>query len=292
MGDAVEITFKGERRDIFYNPSDLALNIGDYAIVQAERGEDIGKVLLVGDLAHRKMRSRGARQVLRKATDEDLAKLRDNEKLEEDAYRVCQERIAARELKMRLVDVECQFDRNKITFYFTADKRVDFRELVKDLAASFKTRIELRQIGVRDEARRTGGYGVCGKKFCCATFLREFEPVTLRMAKEQQLALSPTKISGACGRLMCCLMYEVDFYRNELRKFPKVGTKLDLPEGEATVTRLDFFDRSVLVQDAEGVEKKIPLDDVPAFRPERPQFRRKKNQRRPPQNSGRPRGTH
>jgi cell fate regulator YaaT (PSP1 superfamily) len=292
LGDAVEITFKGERRDIFYNPSDLALNIGDYAIVQAERGEDIGKVLLVGDLAHRKMRSRGARQVLRKATDEDLAKLRDNEKLEEDAYRVCQERIAARELKMRLVDVECQFDRNKITFYFTADKRVDFRELVKDLAASFKTRIELRQIGVRDEARRTGGYGVCGKKFCCATFLREFEPVTLRMAKEQQLALSPTKISGACGRLMCCLMYEVDFYRNELRKFPKVGTKLDLPEGEATVTRLDFFDRSVLVQDAEGVEKKIPLDDVPAFRPERPQFRRKKNQRRPPQNSGRPRGTH
>ena len=290
MGDAVEIMFKGERRDVFHNPSDLSLNIGEYAIVQAERGEDIGKVLLVGELAHRKMRPRGAKQVLRKATEEDLQRLRDNDKLEEDAYRVCQERIAARELKMRLVDVECQFDRNKITFYFTADKRVDFRELVKDLAAAFKTRIELRQIGVRDEARRTGGYGVCGKKFCCATFLREFEPVTLRMAKEQQLALSPTKISGACGRLMCCLMYEVDFYRSELRKFPKVGTRLDLPEGEATVTRLDFFDRSVLVQDAEGIEKKIPLDEVPAFRSERPAFRRKKSPRRQPQDSGRPRG--
>ncbi len=290
MGDAVEIMFKGERRDVFYNPSDLPLNIGDYAIVQAERGEDIGKVLLVGELAHRKMRPRGARQVLRKATEEDLARLRDNDKLEEEAYRVCQDRIAARELKMRLVDVECQFDRNKITFYFTADKRVDFRELVKDLAAAFKTRIELRQIGVRDEARRTGGYGVCGKKFCCATFLREFEPVTLRMAKEQQLALSPTKISGACGRLMCCLMYEVDFYRNELRKFPKVGTRLDLPEGEATVTRLDFFDRSVLVQDAEGIEKKISLDEVPAFKSDRPTFRRKKCPRRQPPDSGRPRG--
>jgi cell fate regulator YaaT (PSP1 superfamily) len=282
--------FKGERRDVFYNPSDLQFNIGEYAIVQAERGEDIGKVLLVGELAHRKMRPRGARQVLRKATEEDLARLRDNNKLEEDAYRVCQDRIAARELKMRLVDVESQFDRNKITFYFTADKRVDFRELVKDLAAAFKTRIELRQIGVRDEARRTGGYGVCGKKFCCATFLREFEPVTLRMAKEQQLALSPTKISGACGRLMCCLMYEVDFYRSELRQFPKVGTRLDLPEGEAVVTRLDFFDRSVLVQDADGIEKKISLDEVPAFRSERPAFRRKKNPRQQPQDPGRPRG--
>ncbi len=284
MGETIEIVFKGERRDVFNNVSDIPLRLGDYVVVQAERGEDMGRVLLRGELAQKKTRPRGMKQVLRQATEEDIAKLRDNERLEQDAYRVCEERIAARELKMRLVDVECQFDRNKITFYFTADKRVDFRELVKDLAASFKTRIELRQIGVRDEARRTGGYGICGKKFCCATWLREFEPVTLRMAKEQQLALSPTKISGACGRLMCCLMYEVDFYRNELRKYPKVGSKIDLPEGEVTVTRLDFFDRSVLVQDAEGIEKKIPLEQVPLSRPERPPFRRRKNFRKQRQN--------
>jgi len=280
LGDTVEIMFKGERRDVFHVPSELRLDLGDFVVVQAERGEDMGRVLLKGDLAQRKTRPRGMKQVVRKATEEDMTRLKDNDKLEEEAFRVCEKRIAARELKMRLVDVECQFDRNKITFYFTADKRVDFRELVKDLAASFKTRIELRQIGVRDEARRIGGYGVCGNKFCCATWLREFEPVTLRMAKEQQLALSPTKISGACGRLMCCLMYEVDFYRSELRKYPKVGSKVELPDGEVTVTRLDFFERSVLVQDAQGIEKRIPLEQIPCVRPEQPPFRRKKNFKR------------
>ena len=277
--EIVEVLFKGERKDVFVNPSPVPLSIGDYVIVQVERGEDIGKILQRGDLAQGKGRSRHLRQIIRKATDEDLAKLKDNEKLEEDAFRICLERIAARELKMRLVDVECQFDRNRITFYFTAEKRVDFRELVKDLAATFKTRIELRQIGVRDEARRMGGYGVCGKKYCCSTFLREFEPVTLRMAKEQQLSLSPTKISGACGRLMCCLMYEVDFYRNEVKKFPKVGTKLQVGETELTVTRLDFFGRAVFAQDADGVEKRLPLDEVPAQRLERPPMRRRRPRR-------------
>jgi cell fate regulator YaaT (PSP1 superfamily) len=278
--EIVEILFKGERKDVFLNPSLIPLVIGEQVVVQVERGEDMGKVLQMGELAQGKGRSRYLRQIIRKATDEDIAKLRDNEKLEEDAFRICQERIAARELRMRLVDVECQFDRNRITFYFTADKRVDFRELVKDLAATFKTRIELRQIGVRDEARRMGGYGVCGKKYCCSTFLREFEPVTLRMAKEQQLSLSPTKISGACGRLMCCLMYEVDFYRNEVRKFPKVGTKLQVEDAELTVTRLDFFGEAVFAQDSTGVEKRIPLDQVPIQRQERPPMRRRKGPRR------------
>ena len=278
--EIVEILFKGERKDVFLNPSLIPLVIGEQVVVQVERGEDMGKVLQMGELAQGKGRSRYLRQIIRKATDEDIAKLRDNEKLEQDAFRICQERIAARELRMRLVDVECQFDRNRITFYFTAEKRVDFRELVKDLAATFKTRIELRQIGVRDEARRMGGYGVCGKKYCCSTFLREFEPVTLRMAKEQQLSLSPTKISGACGRLMCCLMYEVDFYRNEVRKFPKVGTKLQVGDAELTVTRLDFFGSAVFAQDSTGVEKRIPLDQVPVQRQERPPMRRRKGPRR------------
>jgi len=278
--EIVEILFKGERKDVFLNPSLIPLAIGEQVVVQVERGEDMGKVLQMGELAQGKGRSRYLRQIIRKATDEDIAKLRDNEKLEQDAFRICQERIAARELRMRLVDIECQFDRNRITFYFTAEKRVDFRELVKDLAATFKTRIELRQIGVRDEARRMGGYGVCGKKYCCSTFLREFEPVTLRMAKEQQLSLSPTKISGACGRLMCCLMYEVDFYRNEVRKFPKVGTKLQVGDAELTVTRLDFFGSAVFAQDSTGVEKRIPLDQVPVQRQERPPMRRRKGPRR------------
>ena len=278
--EIVEILFKGERKDVFLNPSLIPLVIGEQVVVQVERGEDMGKVLQMGELAQGKGRSRYLRQIIRKATDEDIAKLRDNEKLEQDAFRICQERIAARELRMRLVDIECQFDRNRITFYFTAEKRVDFRELVKDLAATFKTRIELRQIGVRDEARRMGGYGVCGKKYCCSTFLREFEPVTLRMAKEQQLSLSPTKISGACGRLMCCLMYEVDFYRNEVRKFPKVGTKLQVGDAELTVTRLDFFGSAVFAQDSTGVEKRIPLDQVPVQRQERPPMRRRKGPRR------------
>ena len=278
--EIVEILFKGERKDVFLNVSSIPLTIGEHVIVQVERGEDMGKVLQKGGLAEGKGRSRHLRQIVRKATQEDMTKLQDNDKLEEDAFRICQERIAARELRMRLVAVECQFDRNRITFYFTAEKRVDFRELVKDLAATFKTRIELRQIGVRDEARRMGGYGVCGKKYCCSTFLREFEPVTLRMAKEQQLSLSPTKISGACGRLMCCLMYEVDFYRNEVKKFPKVGTKLQLGETELTVTRLDFFEGAVFAQDAAGVEKRLPLEQVPAQRQERPPMRRRKGPRR------------
>jgi cell fate regulator YaaT (PSP1 superfamily) len=278
--EVVEILFRGERKDVFVNPSSTPVGIGEHVIAQVERGEDMGRVLQKGGLAEGKGRSRHLRQVIRKATEEDMAKLRDNEKLEEDAFRICQERIAARELRMRLVDVECQFDRNRITFYFTAEKRVDFRELVKDLAATFKTRIELRQIGVRDEARRMGGYGVCGKKYCCSTFLKEFEPVTLRMAKEQQLSLSPTKISGACGRLMCCLMYEVDFYRNEVKKFPKVGTKLQIGDTELTVMRLDFFGGAVFAQDAAGVEKRISLDQVPAQRQERPPMRRRKGPRR------------
>ena len=285
--EIVEILFKGERKDVFVNLSTIPLNIGEHVIVQVERGEDMGRVLQKGALAEGKGRCRHLKQVVRKATEEDMARLHDNEKLEEDAFRICQERISARELKMRLVAVECQFDRNRITFYFTAEKRVDFRELVKDLAATFKTRIELRQIGVRDEARRMGGYGVCGNKYCCSTFLREFEPVTLRMAKEQQLSLSPTKISGACGRLMCCLMYEVDFYREEVKKFPKAGTKLQMGETELTVTRLDFFGKAVFAQDAAGVEKRIPLDQVPLQRQERPPVRRRKGPRRNGEGSGR-----
>jgi len=278
--EMIEVLFKGERKDVYRNPYRIPFRIGEHAVVQAERGEDLGRVIQKGELAKTKGRRRRLKQVVRKATEEDMAKLEDNERLQKEAFRVCEERIEVRELNMNLVDVECQFDRNRITFYFTAEKRVDFRELVKDLAASFKTRIELRQIGVRDEARRMGGYGICGKKYCCGTFLREFEPVTLRMAKEQQLSLSPTKISGACGRLMCCLMYEVDFYKQESKQYPKTGTKIRLPDGEMTVSRLDFFGRAVFVQDAAGIERRIPLEEIPPQRQERLPVRRRRGSRR------------
>jgi hypothetical protein len=185
-----------------------------------------------------------------------------NQEKEVEAFKVCRERIEERELKMKLVDVECRFDGNRITFYFTAEKRVDFRELVKDLASVYRTRIELRQIGVRDEAKRIGGFGSCGRKFCCTTFLREFEPVTLKMAKEQHLSLSPSKISGACGRLMCCLMYEVDAYRKALHSYPKVGSRLKLGDREVQVNRVDIFREGVFVTDSEGGEDFIPLDGL------------------------------
>jgi cell fate regulator YaaT (PSP1 superfamily) len=266
MSEIVEVLFKGEVRELFVNPGPVILRPGHYVVVQAEKGEDMGVVILKGEWVSKKAGKPPLRQVIRKATPEDLERREANEEKEADAFKVCRERIEERELKMKLVDVECRFDGNRITFYFTAEKRVDFRELVKDLASVYRTRIELRQIGVRDEAKRIGGFGSCGRKFCCTTFLREFEPVTLKMAKEQHLSLSPSKISGACGRLMCCLMYEVDAYRKALHSYPKVGSKLKLGDREVQVNRVDIFREGVFVTDPEAGEEFIPLDRIPSWK--------------------------
>ena len=181
------------------------------------------------------------KEVIRVATPEDLARAEENRKKEKVAFRICEEKIAAHKLDMKLVEVEYTFDENKILFYFTSDGRVDFRELVKELASVFRTRIELRQIGVRDEAKMLGGLGVCGNPFCCSTFLDEFQPVSIKMAKEQYLSLNPVKISGTCGRLMCCLKYEHEVYEGLLKTTPKVGALVETPAGNGTVTEVSLI---------------------------------------------------
>ncbi len=257
----VQVEFKGERRGYFLNTRNLPIEEGDYVVVQVERGRDAGRVVRCGDVLDRIPEILSVKQeVLRKTTEEDLRKYQENEKKEEEARRVCEEKIAAHGLKMKLVEVEYQLDGTKITFFFTADERVDFRELVKDLAGIYKTRIELRQIGVRDEAKRLGGYGSCGRKYCCTTFLQEFEPVTLRMARDQRLSLSPTKISGACGRLMCCLAYEREYYMEVAKQLPKVGRKLMTPYGELTVTKIDIFAQAVIAENDKGEEMRLTLE--------------------------------
>jgi cell fate regulator YaaT (PSP1 superfamily) len=259
----VQVEFKGERRGYFTNVKRFPIDEGDYVVVQVERGRDMGRVVRSGEVLDRIPGMRAVKQeVLRRASEEDLRKYEENKQKEEEARRVCEEKIASHGLKMKLVDVEYQLDATKITFFFTADERVDFRELVKDLAGIYRTRIELRQIGVRDEAKRLGGYGSCGRKYCCTTFLQEFEPVTLRMARDQRLSLSPTKISGACGRLMCCLAYEREYYMEVARQLPKVGRKLKTPYGEVTVTKIDIFAQAVIAEDENGEEMRLTLEQI------------------------------
>jgi len=243
----VLVQFKGHRKGYYHNRRNLELAVGQYCLVEADRGRDMGRVNYVGPgkddwwkLAHKQ-------GVVQLAGERDLARLHDNRGDEWEFWDICREKILARKLKMNLVTVERQFDHKKITFYFTADKRVDFRELVRDLAGIFRTRIELRQIGVRDEARLKGGLGICGREFCCSTFLHDFVPVTLKMAKVQQLPLNPSKLSGPCGRLRCCLTYENEVYRRARQDLPRVGTSVSTPEGSGTVRKLDLLQETVSV---------------------------------------------
>jgi cell fate regulator YaaT (PSP1 superfamily) len=259
----VEVAFKGRRRDYYANPRELSLHIGDYVVVQAERGEDLGRVHHTSEWVKPAETPAVLREVVRSGRPEDVERLQANRLKEDRAFAICKERIAQRDVEMKLVDCEYQFDGNRITFYFTAEKRVDFRDLVKDLASTFRTRIELRQIGVRDESGRIGGVGTCGRELCCATWLRDFEPITLKMAKDQGLSPSPSKISGACGRLKCCLRYELDFYKEAQREFPKLGSKLTLEGAELEVARVDIFRRTLQLADPAGNERTLALGDLP-----------------------------
>jgi len=262
--DVIEVVFKGRRRAYYANPREIPVHEGEYVIVQAERGEDLGRVHHTSEWVSRAGLHSSLRQVVRAARPQDLELLERNRAKETRAFQICKDRIVQRDVEMKLVDCEYQLDGNRITFYFTAEKRVDFRDLVKDLAAAFRTRIELRQIGVRDEAGRIGGVGTCGRELCCATWLREFEPITLKMAKDQGLSPSPSKISGACGRLKCCLRYELDFYKQSSREFPKIGSRLTLPDGEWEVGRVDIFRRVLFLTDDGGKESSIELAALPA----------------------------
>lgn len=235
MIDTVGIRFKDGGKIYDFDSNNLEFQKGDYAIVETVRGIECGVVARENRKTSEDNITKPLKKIIRMATEGDIATLKENRKKEKEAFKICEEKIAAHNLDMNLVYVEYTFDRSKILFYFTADGRVDFRELVKDLAYVFRTRIELRQIGVRDESRMVGGFGICGRPFCCNTFLNDFQPVSIKMAKEQGLSLNPTKISGTCGRLMCCLKYEQDTYEHLLRVTPKVGAIVETPEGKGKV---------------------------------------------------------
>ena len=245
--ELVLVQFKGHRKSYYHNRLKVDVHVGQYCLVEADRGRDMGQVKYVGPGQKEWWQQAENQGVLQKADIHDLEKLHNNRGDEWEFWDICREKIQQRRLEMNLVSVERQFDHKKITFYFTADKRVDFRELVRDLAAVFRTRIELRQIGVRDEARLKGGLGICGREYCCSGFLQDFVPVTLKMAKVQQLPLNPAKLSGPCGRLRCCLTYENENYKESRRSLPKVGCDVTTPDGRCTVRRLDLLAETVMV---------------------------------------------
>jgi len=255
-----EVILRERQKNVFTNPDMLDIKKGDIVIVkQDDEVEAIGKVFAIVDYI-RDTYIQG--KILRKATEEDITRWKENIELEKKAFNFCKEKIVADKIPMKLVDVECQFDRRKLRFFFIADGRIDFRNLVKNLAANFKTRIEMRQIGVRDYAKRLGGIGLCGRPFCCTTFLKEFQPVTIRVARNQDININPQKISGVCGRLMCCLTYEEQFYADELKKYPKIGTKLETEKGKGIITKINIFTKEVTLQYEDESEEVIPVEKL------------------------------
>ena len=241
MAEIIGVRFKPNGKSYYFDPGSLPVKPGDKVIVETSRGIEYGNVVI----GRREIRddkiTKPLKSVIRLATEEDHARCRENREREKEAFGICLEKIKDNGLQMKLIDVEYTFDRGKLLFYFTADGRVDFRQLVKDLAMVFRTRIELRQIGVRDESKAMGSYGVCGRSLCCSQFLDEFMPVSIKMAKEQGLSLNPGKISGACGRLMCCLKYEQDTYEELSKNSPRRGATVKTPDGRGTVESVSLL---------------------------------------------------
>ena len=266
--EVVDIQFRPGQKIYFFAPDGQRFAEGDHIIIDTARGEEFG--ICVG--GNHKIPPKNVvaplRKVLRRATPQDEKTIQENRAKEKRAFEVCQQKIAEHGLDMQLVSAEVAFDGSKILFYFTADERVDFRELVKNLASIFHTRIELRQIGVRDKAKMVGGLGICGRPFCCASFLDDFQPVSIKMAKTQSLSLNPTKISGTCGRLMCCLKYEQDAYEDLIRSSPKPESFVDTPEGRGTVVELDLLRQRVKVRMEENPEtvSVFPNADIAVLR--------------------------
>lgn len=267
MAHLVEVAFKGNRKEFFLWDYPDPPPINAAVIVDVDRGEDLGHIHALGELAEK--RSAGCshgcgtslpeRKALRLASDRDRGQFKDLDRLNEEARRKAMERVRANGLGMKLSDAEWQWDKKKLTFYFTADKRVDFRNLVRDLASLFRTRIELKQIGVRDEAKRLDGIGRCGRQYCSASWLPELRPVNLGVAKDQRLSLNPSQISGACGRLMCCLRYEHEFYVQSRKRFPKEGKIVATKLGEEKVASIDIFHERVTLRGVEGDMRTITL---------------------------------
>lgn len=266
MKNIVGVRFKRPGKIYFFDSGNLKLNYHDKVIVETSMGEDLGEVASYKRNMPEDKLANPLKKIIRIATSKDLKHYDENKKKEEEAFKICEEKIKKYKLDMHLTDVEYTFDNSKILFYFTADGRIDFRELVKELASIFKTRIELRQIGVRDEVKRIGGNGVCGRELCCCSFLSDFETVSIKMAKEQNMALNPSKISGNCGRLMCCLKYEQEVYEDKLRRLPKIGSTVKTSDGEGIVDSVETLKEIVRVkfkdEDDSNFYKKYPASEI------------------------------
>lgn len=265
MKKIVGVRFKKPGKIYFFDPEDLEINMGDKVIVETAMGEEFGEVVInKRELPDEKI-TNPLKKVIRIANKQDIKNMEYYKSKEPEALKICEEKVKKHGLDMHLTDVEYKFDGSKILFYFTADGRIDFRELVKELASIFKTRIELRQIGVRDEVRRIGGNGVCGRELCCCSFLGNFETVSIKMAKEQNLSLNPSKISGNCGRLMCCLKYEQEAYEDKLNRLPKIGAIVKTEDGEGVVDNVEVLKEQLKVKFRDGDEyfyKKYDAKDV------------------------------
>ena len=269
MTEIISARFKSGGKAYYFDPVGITLQPGDPVIVETSKGQEYGECVQGNTMVEDDKIVQPLRPVIRPATEEDKKTVEQNKEKEKKASQICQQKIAEHQLDMKLVDVEYTFDNNKILFYFTADGRIDFRDLVKDLAAVFRTRIELRQIGVRDEAKMLGGLGICGNPFCCSTFLGEFQPVSIRMAKEQGLSLNPTKISGTCGRLMCCLKYEQEAYEDLIRTTPRVGALVGTPDGKGLVTEVSLLTGMLKIRLEKNDDNSINVyhkDDVRVLR--------------------------
>lgn len=279
MIDVVGVRFKKAGKIYYFDPDNIDIKQNDFVVVETARGIEFGHVVLGLKKVDKEEIVSPLKKVLRIALDEDFEIHRANLKKAKEAMGVCQEKVTEHKLGMRIIDVEYTFDNNKIIFYFTADGRVDFRELVKDLAAIFRTRIELRQIGVRDEAKMVGGLGPCGRPCCCSSFLGEFQPVSIKMAKEQNLSLNPTKISGLCGRLMCCLKYEQDAYEDLLKRMPDVGRIAITPMGKGTIvdtyTLLERVKVRVALEDGTEDVFQYHINEIKVTKRRDPKYTRK-----------------
>ena len=265
MKKIIGVRFRKPGKIYFFDADNIEVQKQDKVIVETTMGQEIGEVVISKREINEENLVAPLKKIIRIATPKDIKHDEENRKKEKEAFKICEEKIAKYKLDMNLTEVEYKFDNSKILFYFTADGRIDFRELVKELAAIFKTRIELRQIGVRDEVKRIGGNGVCGRELCCCSFLGNFETVSIKMAKEQNVSLNPSKISGNCGRLMCCLKYEQDVYEDKLKRLPKIGAIVETQDGEGVVDSIETLKEMIRVKFKDGEEsfyKKYPAKDV------------------------------
>ncbi len=290
MATIVGVRFKNAGKLYYFDPGELWPVPGNFVIVETARGMEYGQVITGVREVNDDLITPPLKTILRIANERDAHHAEENTRFEKEAYQVCQRKIEEHKLDMKLVGVEQTFDNTKLLFYFTANGRVDFRSLVKDLASVFRTRIELRQIGVRDEAKMLGGLGPCGRPICCGSFLGDFQPVSIKMAKEQNLSLNPTKISGVCGRLMCCLKYEEDHYEQTRRNMPKLGKDVETPDGFGIVIDLNVLKETVTVRVRKGDSSELktyPVTDIRWFRPPQAQPKPSQEQDRMPRKHAR-----